>query len=78
MEVESVILLGLKMWMCLVCIRDCGMGGMWRDPLRVYYLFIFCMFVVLVLCFCFVFPLFLWLRNQVRPVRVIAPRFFMS
>ena len=75
MEAESVTLLVLKMLIYLVCTRDFGVGGLWRDRLRGFFC---CRFVVLVVCFSFVFPLFIWLSGHVGTWRVIAPHFFMS
>lgn len=65
MEVESVILLGLKMGICSVCIRGWGVGGVWRDCFGVFFflLFVFGLFS----------PLLLWLRNHFRIERATAP-----
>ena len=63
MEAEDVILLGSKMWMCLVCIRERVGGGRCEGGIFVY-VFLFC-----------VPPFFLWLRSCIGPWR--APCFFM-
>lgn len=71
MAAESVNLLGLQMWMCLVCVREWRMGEMWSDGFDVLLLicFFFLSFVLVLRL-----PLFLWLGNHVRTGRVFAPR----
>ena len=59
MEARSLILLGLKMWKCLVCIREGRVGGFKRDALMSIFFFFSLLIIFILFCLRFVFVFFL-------------------